>query len=378
MTASLSGVESLGLRFIVEPEGPVLTAKEKELLADLKPLGVMFRRRNFVQNVPYKEWLDAYKELVAEIRVAIGRPQVIFCIDHEGGDVHRFPPPVTRFPYAMTYGSSVETVRAVSEAMAVELASLGINLTFSPVADVHSNPKNPVIHQRAFSTDPQEVARAAVASANEFRVRGVLPCAKHFPGHGDTAVDSHFSLPLVSRDKESLQQCELVPFKALIDSGIEMIMTAHLVVSHLDPNNQATVSPVIINQLLRDELGFNGVTIADALGMKAIVDDLRSKTFARRAHLAGLDIFLVAGDVLSIEDALLLRDELRDGIQSGALHEGSMRSALLRIDTLLRSTKTNHVEQLSEETLNRHQILSDEISRRNASVAFDFSPKGFE
>lgn len=378
MTTSLSSVESLGLRFIVEPEGTVLSAEEKKLLSDLKPLGVMFRRRNFVQDVPYREWLESYKRLVAEIQSAIGRPDVVFCIDHEGGNVHRFPPPITRFPYAMKYGSSVETVREVSRAMAVELASLGINLTFSPVADVHSNPKNPVIHERSFSSDPREVATAAVASAHEFRVKGVLPCTKHFPGHGDTAVDSHLALPVVKRDIESLRGCELVPFKALIDAGIEMVMTAHLIVSHLDPNNQATISPIIINQLLRGELGFNGVTIADALGMKAIVDDLRSHTFARRAHEAGLDVFLVVGDVVSIEDALLLRDELRHGLQSGAFSDASMQGAIARIATLLQSITVNRVELLSEETLKRHQLLSEEISRRNSVEAFDFSPQGFE
>jgi beta-N-acetylhexosaminidase len=378
MTTSLSSVQSLGYRFIVEPQGPVLSAEEKKLLSDLKPLGVMFRRRNFVQDVPYSEWFDAYKRLVAEIQVAIGRPKVVFCIDHEGGNVHRFPPPITRFPYAMKYGSSVDTVRAVSRAMAIELASLGINLTFSPVADVHSNPQNPVIHQRSFSTEPCEVAAAAVASAQEFRLGGVLPCAKHFPGHGDTAVDSHVALPVVKRDKESLRSCELVPFKALIDSGVEMVMTAHLIVSRLDPSNQATVSPVIIDQLLREELGFNGVTIADALGMKAIVDDLRSHTFASRAHMAGLDVFLVVGDVVSIEDALLLRDELRHGIQSRSLTEASMQGSIARISTLLQSIKVNRMEPLCEETLKRHQLLSDEIFRQNSESTFNFSPKGFE
>jgi beta-N-acetylhexosaminidase len=370
--------ERLGLRFIVEPQGAILSTREKELLAELQPLGVMFRRRNFRHDLPYSEWLATYQSLVAEIRAAIGREDIIFCIDHEGGSVHRFPSPITRFPYAMTYGESLPAVQAVSRAMAVELKSLGINVTFSPVADVHSNPKNPVINQRAYSSRATSVAEAAVVSAREFRAHGIIPCAKHFPGHGDTTVDSHFELPVVSRNLNELEQCELIPFKALIEDNVEMIMTAHLMVPELDSLAQATISAEIITHLMRSKLGYKGVTIADALGMKAILQDVRSGSFSGRAQRAGLDIFLVAGDVVTIEDAMALKNELFQCIQTDDRIALAAHESEERIVQLLARVSDSSVQMLSDECIRKHSDICVEIEQNHLTKDFDFSPEGFE
>lgn len=368
----------LGLRFVVEPSGAHLTEAEARALSDLRPAGVMLRKRNFLTSEPYPVWLKAFSTLLADIRAAIGRPNIIVSIDHEGGAVHRFPPPITRFPYPATYGGSLEAVAAVSGAMAKELASLGINLSFSPVADIHSNPNNPVINERAYGTNPDAVTNAALTCAATLRAAGILPCAKHFPGHGDTGVDSHYTLPVLPHTQRELEQRELIPFKALIDHGIEAIMTAHLMVPALDAQAQATISGPILNGLLRQQLGFSGVTFADALGMKGIYDVVTSGQFCLKAHRAGLDIFLMVGDAVSIADALTLRDQLARDYEDNSLTEASLLESQDRILKLLSKLATHTPRELDQSELTQHAALASQLARNAPWSSFKFNPAGFE
>jgi beta-N-acetylhexosaminidase len=367
-----------GLRFIVEPSSTRLTPLEKQQLADLRPAGIMLRKRNFSQTEQYPVWLGELGALLEEVRESIGRPNIIVSIDHEGGAVHRLPPPLTRFPYAATYGASVEAVKAVSAIMAHELASIGVNVSYSPVADIHSNPKNPVINERAYGTTAEQVARAAVACAQSLRAHGIVPCAKHFPGHGDTAVDSHWMLPIVAHTKGELLSRELVPFKALVDDGIEIVMSAHLIAIGLDADRQATISPVVLTELLRDELGFKGVTIADALGMKGIFDVIMSGSFTAQAHEAGLDLFLMAGDAVMLKDALRLRDELLRGLDQGRLPLDSLQRSQARIELLLGTLPQYPVRELGASDLKRHAALAETLAKNAAWSSFIFNPQGFE
>jgi len=367
-----------GLRFIVEPSSTTLSATEFSQLADLRPAGIMLRKRNLLQDQPYEAWLAKLDQLLADVRKAIGRPNIIVSIDHEGGAVHRTPAPLTRFPYAATYGSSLEAVTEVSSFMAQELTSIGVNISFWPVADIHSNPRNPVINERAFGVTPEQVTSAAIACARTLRSHGVIPCAKHFPGHGDTSADSHFSLPIVPHTRQELLSRELVPFKALIDDGIEMVMTAHLIALDLDADRQATISPAVLTSLLRETLGFKGVTIADALGMKGIHDVVMSGTFATRAHQAGLDLFLMAGDAVTLGDAISLRDELQRGAEQGTLVESSFMASQARIERLLNTLPQYAVKPLSAQTLQTHNKLAETLAKNAPWSSFVFSPAGFD
>lgn len=368
----------LGLRFIVEPSGLSLSAEERDLLRALRPAGIMLRSRNISRDEPYEAWLPRYAALLKDVRTAIGRERIIVCIDHEGGNVHRFPAPITRFPYPAFYGASQYAIESVSTVWAVELKSLGINLTFSPCADIHTNPDNPVIKHRAYGTTPEEVARAVTTCAATLRQEGVVPCAKHFPGHGDTSVDSHYALPVLNRSRDELLTRELIPFKALIDDGIEMVMSAHLMVPQLDAVNQATVSPAVLQGVLRDTLGFQGVTIADALGMKAIRDDVLKEDFPSRAHAAGLDLFLMVGDPVSIKDALSLRDSLRSAIDRGGISEESARATQQRLESFLALIPQYEVHALSPEQQATHAALADSLSKNLPFAPFHFQPKGFD
>jgi beta-N-acetylhexosaminidase len=377
MTTSNTELD-LGLRFIVEPAGFELTDNEAKQLADLRPAGIMLRKRNFKHGEPYEAWLNKYKVLLSQCRQAIGRESIIISVDHEGGGVHRFPEPITRFPYAATYGASSECVFQVASMMAEELVSLGINVSFSPVADIHSNPQNPVINERAFATTAAQVATAAIACARALRQNGVIPCAKHFPGHGDTASDSHYSLPHLHHTKEQLQLREFMPFKALIADGIELIMTAHIMVPGIDPENQATVSKAILTDLLRGEFGFQGLTIADALGMSAINSTVKSDEFAVKAHRAGLDLFLFVGDNVSIADAITLRDRLAVAVNNSELTAESLLQSESRIKKFLSTLPQNQIAQLNETALAKHSHLAKQLRENAPWSEFNFAPKGFD
>jgi beta-N-acetylhexosaminidase len=217
----------------------------------------------------------------------------LVAIDHEGGRVHRLDPPFTRFPPpAVVAAHGAPSVRAVAAAMARELAAIGIDLTFAPVLDVASNPANPVIGDRAFATEPEAAAALALAAFRATRAAGLLTCGKHFPGHGDTAADSHLELPIVEKTRRELTRTELVPFRRAIAAGIPMLMSAHVVYPALDRDRPATLSPAILTGLLRRRLGFRGVVCTDDLGMRAIADHYGPDEAAVAAIAAGVDALL--------------------------------------------------------------------------------------
>jgi beta-N-acetylhexosaminidase len=219
-------------------------------------------------------------------------------VDEEGGRVRRLPPPVLTLPAMRVLGEhgDPDLVREAARTLGVELAAIGFNIDFAPVLDVDSNPKNPVIGDRAFSSDPEVVARLGRKFALGLEDAGVMACGKHFPGHGDTSKDSHVDLPFVPHGKERLQSVELVPFRAASHAKLAALMTAHVVYEELDPGVPATLSRKIMTQLLRSELGFGGVLFSDDLEMRAIADNVGIEQAAVTAIAAGCDALLVCKD----------------------------------------------------------------------------------
>lgn len=338
----------------------------------------MLRRRNFRQDASYPDWLAEYGKLLADVRAAIGRERIMVSVDHEGGQVHRFPAPITRFPYPAFYARELHAVEAVAGAMGRELASLGINVSFSPTADIHSNPANPVINQRAFGTTAAEVCPAIVAFARALRSTGVTPCAKHFPGHGDTAADSHLALPSLRLTVAELEQRELQPFAALIRDNIELVMSAHIELAQVDPGVPATLSRKIMTGLLRERLGFAGVSIADAMGMKGLGDVLAARAASVRAHEAGIDLMLMVGDSVSLADAAAAKDTLADyaaGASSAQMAE--LERAQRRIEALLAILGQHACRRLSSAVLAAHAKLAQALSLNSQWAKFDFNPVGF-
>ena len=236
--------------------------------------------------------------LVSALRAAAS-PELplLVAVDQEGGLVQRVRAPATEWPPMATVAAAGDpaTTRAVGRALGDELALFGIGWTFAPVLDVNTNPDNPVIGNRAFGETPASVISHALAFWQGLRDAGVRGCGKHFPGHGDTLLDSHHDLPHVSHDETRLRACELLPFVAAISAGAEALMTAHVVYRALDPDRPATLSHRIATELLRGELGFDGLLVSDDLGMRAIADRWPIEAIMDEGLRAGIDHFILRG-----------------------------------------------------------------------------------
>jgi beta-N-acetylhexosaminidase len=236
--------------------------------------------------------------LVAALRgAAPAAAPLAIAVDQEGGLVQRLRAPLTEWPDMMSVGAADDPERtfAVGQALGRELALLGIGWNFAPVLDVHTNPANPVIGRRAFGVDAATVITHALSFWRGLRSAGVLGCGKHFPGHGDTHLDSHHDLPVVSHPERRLREVELAPFAAAVQAGAESLMVAHVVFSAFDPVRPASVSSPIIREQLRRRLGWNGLLVSDDLGMKAVADRLPIEELVCEGVRAGVDHFIVRG-----------------------------------------------------------------------------------
>lgn len=234
-----------------------------------------------------------------------GRSAPLVSIDQEGGRVARLRAPIIELPPMRALGAhgDVSLTRRALSVLATQLAALGCTTDFAPVADVDSNPDNPVIGDRSFSRDAHVCAAHVVAAIEGLRAHGVLSCAKHFPGHGDTELDSHLALPTLRHDRARIDAIELVPFRAAFASDVASVMTAHVVFEGVERELPATLSKKIVTDLLRGELGFKGVCFSDDLHMKAVADRYGLEESAVRSIEAGCDSLLICSDLDSHERA---------------------------------------------------------------------------
>jgi beta-N-acetylhexosaminidase len=243
--------------------------------------------------------LDEIIALTRELAAAVpaGDPPLVISIDQEGGRVQRVKAPFPHWPPMATLGARDDQAlaEAVGRAMGEEVAALGFNVDFAPVLDVHTNPANPIIGDRAFGETPEHAARQALAFWRGLEAAGVRGCGKHFPGHGDTATDSHLALPRVDKTLEELRAVELAPFAAAARAGVPMIMTAHVLYPAVDAP-PATLSRRWLTDILRGELGYTGIVVSDDLDMKAIADHFEVATAVVDSLLAGADCFLACRD----------------------------------------------------------------------------------
>lgn len=235
----------------------------------------------------------------------------LVCVDQEGGRVARFGEPVLQLPSMRELASAgdLELTRDAARVLATQLRAIGVTLNFAPVLDVDTNPLNPIIGDRAFGATPEVVAEQALAFAAGLHEGGVLACGKHFPGHGDTDLDSHLARPILRHDRARLDAVELLPFRAAVRE-LASIMTAHVVFEALDPGVPATMSAAVLEGLLRGELGFEGAIVSDDLEMKAITASHEIEEAGMRAIESGCDVLLVCSDLdaaTRLREALALR-----------------------------------------------------------------------
>jgi beta-N-acetylhexosaminidase len=210
----------------------------------------------------------------------------------------------------------------------VELLAMGFNTNWAPVADVNSNPANPIIGDRSFSNHPEKVARHVVVALSAMQDEGIIACAKHFPGHGDTTVDSHLDLPVVEKDPDDLEHLELVPFRAAVNAGVGTVMASHVMFPALDEKFPTTMSPAILRGWLRDKLGYRGVLTSDDMEMKAIADRFPLEQQLDLGSRATIDVFLFCADLdrqVAAYEALVRLQE------TDVQHDDIARSAVGRL-----------------------------------------------
>ena len=290
----------------------------------------------FSRNIASREQLRALcVALQSAARDAGHAHPLLIATDQENGLVRRLGPDSPVFPGAMALGAigSDDVAYDVAFATGRELLALGVNMNLAPVVDVNNNPANPVIGIRSFGEDPELVARLGAATVKGFAAAGVISDLKHFPGHGDAAVDSHLAIPSIPADRARLDVVELVPFRRGIEAGAETVMVGHMRVPALETGEAlpASISPLIVQGLLRDALGFNGVVVTDCLEMDAIARGVGVAEGAVRAVTAGADLLLVSHRADRQQESIAA---VRGALRSGRLDRARVREALERLRRL--------------------------------------------
>jgi len=295
----------------------------RRLAADFDLGGVIY----FARNVAEPRQVAELSRQVADLR----RDWPIWIsVDQEGGRVARLKSPFTEWPPAITLGRSGDEQLAerFGSALAAELLAVGIDLDYVPVLDVHTNPANPVIGDRALSQQAPDVARLGAAVIRGLQNAGVAGCGKHFPGHGDTSRDSHHELPVVEHDRRRLDAVELVPFVRAVSERVATMMTAHVVVPALDAERPASMSTAVVSDLLKGTLRFDGVVFCDDLGMKAISATRSLPEASVEAIAAGNDVVLLCNSTADEQVAAI--EALIRAAESGQLSQTRLDDALAR------------------------------------------------
>ena len=281
----------VGQLAIVGFTGHDLPADVRSLAREFDLGGVIFFARNVESPEQVADLSRQSQALAAEIPLWVS-------VDQEGGRVARLKRPFTEWPPMITLGraGSPESDRLAERfatALAAELHAVGISLDYTPVLDIHTNPKNPVIGDRALADRAEDVARLGTIIIRTLQAAGIAACGKHFPGHGDTGTDSHHELPLLEHPPDRIEAVELVPFKAAIEADVASIMTAHILIPSLDEELPGTLSPAIVDGLLKKKLGYGGLVLSDDLEMKAISGRYGHSEATVRAIAAGCDAVLM-------------------------------------------------------------------------------------
>jgi len=365
---SQQAVDLVGQGMLLRPHGTAVTPSLLDAMAQVRPGGVIL----FADNIVSPSQLHELVGTLQDHARTLGLPPLLVAIDQEGGIVSRLPDPWLTVPSQMAQGATGDpaTAKVCAGITGRQLRAMGITVNLAPVLDVNSDPRNPVIGTRAFGDDPALVARFGIAAVEGYREAGVIATAKHFPGHGDTAVDSHIGLPVVRKDRDQLDAVELAPFAAAIAAGVPAIMTSHILFPALDGAQPATISRRILADLLRGEMGFAGVIMTDALEMRATADRFGLAESACLAKTAGADIVMPLG---RLNAQVEVGTALADAARRGAIPAEEIVATARRLDELRMAFSLSHHlpplsspdSELAEETLS--------VARRGVTVRDDRS-----
>ncbi|MEK4714071.1 beta-N-acetylhexosaminidase [Sporosarcina sp. FSL K6-5500] len=320
--------EKVGQLLVIGVEGTSFSSEMDNLIRNYHVGGVIIMGRNVATTNEMLQLINGIKKANEHNKIPL-----FLSVDEEGGRVSRLPVGIPKLPTSAQIGKlNDESVSyRAGTYLAGVLNEFGYNMNFAPVLDVNSNPRNPVIGNRSFGSDPYQVAKLGISTMHGMMDNDIIPVVKHFPGHGDTVVDSHKALPKVETTLEALRNVELVPFQKAIEEGADAVMVAHILFPALDPDYPSSMSKAIITGLLRNEMKFEGVIITDDLTMGAIANDYTIPEAAVQSFIAGSDQLLVVRDY---EVQLNTLNAFIKAIETGEITEERLNESVKRILTL--------------------------------------------
>ncbi|GHH98685.1 beta-N-acetylhexosaminidase [Neobacillus kokaensis] len=353
---SMSIKEKVGQMLMFGLEDTQVNDETRKLIEDYHVGGVIL----FKKNISGAQQLLDLNNKIKEINSGLNDTPIFIAVDEEGGLVSRMPPEIINLPDSKDIGDANNAALAhqVGKAIGERVSAFGFNMTMAPVLDINSNPANQVIGERAFGDNKEIVSKMGIEEMKGIQSKNIIPVVKHFPGHGDTDVDSHLGLPIVNHGKERLRQFELVPFQRAFDQQADMTMVAHILLPEIDRDYPASLSKNVITNILREELNFDGVVITDDMTMGAITENYDIGEASIRAVQSGNDIVLVAH---GYENKINAVTSLTRAVQDGTISEQRIDESVERIlhlkkkynvsDSLLDHIDISRMNQSSEEIL---------------------------
>lgn len=336
--------DRIGQLMIIGLQGTTLSPEESNFIVKNNIGGVILFERNCTSPEQLHKLCSSIHALSNKMAE---RTPMFIGIDMEGGRVSRLRVPFTRWPAVKKLGDIDLTSVSFkfSYDMGIELAAVGINLNFAPVIDTLTNPKNTVIGDRAISSDPELVAKHASALVRGYIKANIIPVCKHFPGHGNTSVDSHKDLPIEEMTLEELDRTSLGPFKKAFRARLDLLMTSHIKFPKIDPDWPVTLSPKFLKDLLRKDLRYRNMVISDDLDMKALTNHFKKEVIAVQALKAGCDLLLYCNDPSSPFIAL---DAIKKAIDKGELNSDSITESINKITRFKKENLVNAMAKIDE------------------------------
>ncbi|MFJ5715974.1 beta-N-acetylhexosaminidase [Neobacillus sp. NPDC093127] len=326
--------DKIGQMILAGIDGTTMDVKAKQLISQIHVGGIIFYKNNF-------ETPAQAVQLVNQLKAGNSSSlPLILGVDQEGGRVTRLPGGLVNFPPNKQIGqvNNPNFSYKVGTLLGQELKKFGLNLDFAPVLDINSNPNNPVIGDRSFGNNAEIVSKLGIQTMKGIQSQNVITTIKHFPGHGDTSVDSHLDLPIVNKSLKELKELELIPFERAIEQGADVVMVAHILLPQLDKTNPGTMSKAVMTDLLRKQLGFTGVIITDDMTMGAITEHFDIGKAAVESVKAGSDIILVGHDYNNVVKII---DSIKTAVQNGEISKQRLDESVERIIQLKRNYSIN-------------------------------------
>ena len=340
--------EKIGQMITIGIDGYSVDDTAKQLITDKKVGGVILFKDNISDSNQLLQLINDIKGINSTNKIPI-----FISVDQEGGRVNRLPSEIKSLPSNEIIGNKNDNKLAydIGKNIGYALGSFGFNMDFAPVLDVNSNPNNTVIGDRSFSNDKDKVASLGASEINGFKDSNIISVAKHFPGHGDTATDSHYALPIINKTLDELKSVEFVPFKKAIEEKVPAIMVSHILMPQIDANNPASMSKTIITDILRKDLKFDGLIVTDDMTMGAVTNELDITTACINSINAGADLLLVCH---GYHNEINVINAIKDSVNNRIISIDTINKSVYRILSLKENYKITDekIEEVDINTIN--------------------------